>query len=61
MKMYRVVTRNFGEKYSVVYENIKSRCEKYVCLRWGHWPPWAAVTSRDRDFHRCFESRRVNG
>jgi len=52
--VYRVVTRNINETYSVVFEGTKSECRKYISGRWGHWPPFAAITTRDTNFHCCF-------
>jgi hypothetical protein len=48
--MYRVVTRDWGDKYSVMFEGTRAQCRQYILGRWGHWPPFAAITTRTTNF-----------
>ncbi len=55
MTTFRVVTRNFGDTYSVMYEGTRAQCKTFIRSRWGHWPSFAAITQRTSNFHRiCF-------
>lgn len=49
--MFRVVSRDWGDKYSVLFEGTRSQCRRYILGRWGHWPPFAAITTRASNFH----------
>ncbi len=51
---YRVVTRNIGDTYTVMFEGTKQACWKFVEGRWGHRPPFAAVTKRTSNFESLF-------
>ena len=56
--IYRVVTNDFIGKdelrCTIHFEGTKSQCWKYIVGRWGHKPPWAAITTRTSNFSRCF-------
>lgn len=54
-RVYRVVTRNGNESYSVMREGTRAECRHMILGRWGHCPPFAVITTRTSDFHRCFE------
>jgi hypothetical protein len=48
---HRVVTRNFGDTYTVMKEGTRAECRRFIIARWGHWPPFAAITTRTTNFH----------
>ena len=51
MTIKRVVTRDFGDKYTVMFEGTRAQCRAFILGRWGHWPPFAAITQRTGNFH----------
>ncbi len=53
-KKYSVVTRNHNETYSWMFSGTRAECRKFILGRWGHWPPFAAITARESHFERCF-------
>ena len=52
--MYRVVTRNFGGTFTVWHEGTKAQCWKWIEGRYGHRPPFAAVTKKQSGFDSLF-------
>jgi hypothetical protein len=47
---YHVVTRDHGDSYSLMFSGTRAECRRYIIGRWGHWPPFAAITTRTRNF-----------
>jgi hypothetical protein len=54
MKTCRVVTRNHNGSYSIVHEGTRPECKRFIIGRWGHWPPFAAITTRESNFDSLF-------
>lgn len=54
-RVYRVVVRNSNESYNVMREGTRAECRHMILARWGHWPPFAVITTRTSDFRRRFE------
>lgn len=52
--MKRVVTRNHGDTYTVWFEGTRAECRRWIIGRYGHWPPFAAITQRTHNFHHVF-------
>ena len=54
MKVYRVVTRDHSpndvQHYTVWFEGTRARCRAWILGRYGHWPPFAAITQRHDNF-----------
>ena len=43
--MYRVWTKDFDEKYTIMTDwQSYSKCRKMIIGRWGHWPPFAFIS-----------------
>jgi hypothetical protein len=46
MKKFRVWTKNFNGGFSIMTDwQSKSSCRKMILGRWGHWPPFAFISS----------------
>lgn len=45
MKRYRIWTKDFGGKYSILSDwQTRSECVRQIIARWGHWPPFVFVS-----------------
>lgn len=58
-KTHRIVVQHAGESgptYTVPYTGTKKECEDYARRRWGGFPVFLAITTRDKDFHLCFRA-----
>lgn len=53
-KLYRVVSRNHGGSYTVWKTGTRAKCRSWILCRHRHFPPFYAITTRTRDFHKCF-------
>lgn len=51
---HRLVTRNGNGTFTIMFEGTKRACEKFALGRWGHYPPFMAITTRKSNFDRCF-------
>lgn len=51
---HRVVSRNFGGNYTVWKTGTRAECRRWILGRHGHIPPYYAITTREKDFHKCF-------
>jgi hypothetical protein len=54
MNTLRVVTRDSNGSYTVLFSGTRSECRAFMLGRWGHFPPFAAITSRTSNYHRVF-------
>lgn len=54
-KEHHVVSRNFGGTYTVCATGTRAYCRRWILNRGrGTYPPFYAVTTRTKDFHKCF-------
>jgi hypothetical protein len=44
--LYRVWTKDVGGRYSTLSAwGTRSECKKSIIGRWGHWPPFAYIST----------------
>jgi len=49
-KQYRVITKDSDSKYTLMTNwTTKSECKQYIIGRWGHWPPFAFISTAKTD------------
>lgn len=45
MKRYRIWTKDFGGKYSILSDwQTRAECVRQIIARWGYWPPFVFVS-----------------
>lgn len=54
MKRYRIITADWGGgirfSYSILSEwQSRRACVRQIIGRWGHWPPFAFISTSDND------------
>ena len=47
---FNVVTRDHGDTYTLMFSGTRSECRRMILGRWGHWPSFAAITTRTHNF-----------
>ena len=46
MRQYRVITQDFGNKVAILTDwTTRAACRRFILSRWGHWPPFAHISS----------------
>lgn len=53
-KDYRVVSRDITGTFTICKTGTRAECRRWILGRHGHYPPFYAITTRTRDFHKCF-------
>lgn len=45
-RRYRVITEDANGGYSIMTDwQTRTACRKFILARWGHWPPFAHISS----------------
>lgn len=58
MKPCYVWTLDLGNKVYCHFEGTRRECENYIKSRWGHFPPWAIVSTISS--HEKFAKKYLN-